>query len=178
MCVCEREREREEGNLLFSLILASWDWWFVKVSFLLLWPKCWDPFEKFIHLKIRRKIQVLTKNIKKHFYCCFLVAMGERVSVCALEQNFLKVLFKHLLSLKFHPFSCLFFFLILTLCLKLFIPLFIPSQKSTSIYLFQVLLKKTGSWGQWIRWKPKSDHPCPLSMPNGSPPSSYQSVMD
>lgn len=37
-------------------------------------------------------------------YCCFLVAMRERVSVCALEQNFLKVLFKHLLSLKFHPF--------------------------------------------------------------------------
>ena len=88
--VCEGERE--EGNLLFSLILASRDWWFVKVSFLLLEPKCWDPFEKFIHLKIKRKMQVLTKNIKKHcwFLLLFSCSFGRKgFSVC-LRTKLLK----------------------------------------------------------------------------------------
>jgi hypothetical protein len=37
------------------------------------------------------------------FYYCLLVEMKERASMYSLEQNFLKVLFKHLPFLKFHP---------------------------------------------------------------------------
>lgn len=66
--------------------------------------------------------------------------MGEGVSMHTFEQNFLKVLFKQLSSLKIYsmvdmvaPVFLPFGFLLLTLCLKLFTSFFITTQISPSI---------------------------------------------